>query len=151
MRIHPETFDAIDTALARPDVVGGATGVTLERWSAGLALTFAMMLPMVWLTGMDTGVVFCRREDFEATGGYDERRRIAEDVSFLLALRRVGRKRGASLFRPRSVKAVASTRKFDTHGDWHYFTTMLALPWMLLLRRGAAERLIERYWYAPDR
>ena len=48
-----------------PGVVGGATGVTMERWSVGIALTFAMILPLVWLTGMDTGVVFMRREDFE--------------------------------------------------------------------------------------
>jgi glycosyltransferase involved in cell wall biosynthesis len=151
MRIHPGTFGAIDAALARGDVVGGATGVTLERWSVGLAVTFVTMLPMVWLTGMDTGVVFCRRADFAALGGYDERRRIAEDVAFLLALRRRGRARRARLTRLRSVKAVVSTRKFDAYGDWHYFTTMLGLPLMMLLRRRAAHRLIERYWYAPDR
>ena len=38
---------------------------------------------MVWLTGFDTGVVFCRRRDLEATGGYDESLRVAEDIRFL--------------------------------------------------------------------
>ena len=151
MRIHAETFNAIDATLGLDAVVGGATGVTLERWSLGLAVTYAAMVPMVWLTGFDTGVVFCRREDFEATGGYDEGRRIAEDVAFLLALRRVGRRRGARLRRLTGVKAVASTRKFDEHGDWHYWTNLFALPWMMLFRRRAADKLIERYWYAPDR
>ena len=149
--IHLATFDAIDRALATGRAVGGATGVTLERWSLGIALTYAAMMPMVWLTGMDTGVVFCRREDFEVVGGYDESRRVAEDVAFLLALRRLGRRRGQRLVRVRSAKAVASTRKFDDHGDWHFFSTMLALPAMMLVRPRRAEATIERYWYPPDR
>jgi len=150
-RIHPRTFEAVDEALATGRVVGGATGVSLDRWSAGIALTWAVMVPMVWVTGMDTGVVFCRRADFEAVSGYDERRRFAEDVIFLLALRRLGRGRGQRLVRLRRVKAVASTRKFDEHGDWHYLTTILGLPLATLVRPRAAERLVDRYWYRPER
>ncbi len=151
MSIHPGTFDAIDQALAKERVVGGATGVTLERWSAGLAVTYALFLPMVWLTKFDSGVVFCRRRDFEATGGYDEGLRVAEDVVFLLALWRLGRRRGQRLTRLRRVKAVASTRKFDEHGDWHYFTTMPRFVLGLALKRASARREIERYWYEPRR
>jgi hypothetical protein len=55
MRLHPETFNAIEIALGAPSVAGGATGVTMERWSLGIALTFGAILPLVWLTGMDTG------------------------------------------------------------------------------------------------
>ena len=97
--IHPETFDAIERLLDSGRCVGGATGVGLERWSAGLAVVYAMCLPLVWLTGMDTGVVFCRREDYVAVGGYDESRPVAEDVAFLLALRRLGKSRGQRLVR----------------------------------------------------
>src|SRR3990172_8117328 len=107
-RIHPETFNAIEEALEGGWVVAGATGVSLERWSAGLALTYALFLPMVWLTGMDTGVIFCRREDFVATGGYSEERLFAEDVEFLWAMKRLGRSRGQRLARLRAVKATAS-------------------------------------------
>ncbi len=57
--IHPETFNAIDQALARPDVVGGATGVFPERWSVGIAFTWMVMLPVVFVTGMDTGAARC--------------------------------------------------------------------------------------------
>jgi hypothetical protein len=46
---------------------------------------------------------------------------------------------------------VASTRKFDDHGDWHFFTTLLALPLRMLLRTRGADALIERYWYDPRR
>lgn len=151
MRIHPGTFDAIEDALGTGKFVGGATGVTLERWSAGLAATFAMLLPVVWLTSFDTGVVFCRREDFSATGGYDESLRLAEDVAFLYALRRVGRQKGKRLTRLTQVKAIASTRKFDDHGDWHYLTTIPRLAIGMLLKRPEAAGELERYWYEPRR
>jgi glycosyltransferase involved in cell wall biosynthesis len=150
-RIHEGTFDAIERALSSDRIVGGATGVTLERWSLGLAVTYLGFLPMVLLTGFDTGVVFCRREDFLATGGYDESLRLAEDVAFLAALRRVGRRKRMKLARITEVKAIASTRKFDEHGDWHYVTTIPRLALGLLLGRREAIGRIERYWYEPNR
>lgn len=150
-QIHPATFDAIDDALARPDVVGGATGVRLERWSLGIALTWCLLIPMVVLTGMDTGVVFCRRRDFEEVGGYDERRELAEDVAFLWALRRLGRRRGQKLTRLRQFKAMTSTRKFDRHGDWHYFTQVIPAAVASWFRPSARTELAQRYWYTDDR
>jgi glycosyltransferase involved in cell wall biosynthesis len=150
-RIHAQTFDLIDRALETGWIVGGATGVTFDRWSVGRALTFAAMMPVVWLTGMDTGVVFCRGADFTAVGGYDEKRRIAEDVAFLLALRRLGRGRGQRLGRVRRAKAVTSARKFEEHGEWHWVTMMATLPLALLLRTRGAHEFVERYWYRPSR
>ncbi|MEO8673971.1 MAG: glycosyltransferase [Casimicrobiaceae bacterium] len=148
-QVHARTFADIDSALATGRVVGGATGVTLERWSAGIALTYVMMMPIVWITGMDTGVVFCRRRDFEAMGGYDEGLRVAEDVAFLQALRRLGKPRGERLTRVTSAKAVASTRKFDDHGDWHFFPLALTGVWCLWTRNVTG--FADRYWYKPKR
>jgi glycosyltransferase involved in cell wall biosynthesis len=147
MQIHPDTFNAIATAIADPTVGGGATGVTMERWSAGIALTFAMLLPLVWLTGMDTGVVFMRRADFIAAGGYSETRHFAEDVDFLLKLIRIGRPRGQRLRRLRPVKAIASARKFDRYGDWHYLwlVPMLTIGTLVPKRSGSAKA--REYWY----
>src|SRR5688572_22390969 len=130
--LHPDVLLAADAAMRDPRTLGGASGVTMERWSPGIVLTYAMALPMVWLTGFDSGVVFMRRADFEAIGGYDERLPIAEDVDLLLRLRRLGRPRGRKLVRLRGVKAVTSTRKFDRHGDWHYFTQMPRIAWHML-------------------
>jgi hypothetical protein len=113
--------------MSDPRYVGGATGVTMERWSAGIALTYLMILPLVWLTNMDTGVVFMRRADFLNTGGYPEGRHYAEDVAFLWKLIRLGRSRGQRMTRLRSCKSIASTRKFDKYGDWHYFWMMPGL------------------------
>jgi glycosyltransferase involved in cell wall biosynthesis len=150
-RIHPQTFDAVAAALARDDVAGGATGVLLERSSLGIAATWAAVVPLVVATGMDTGLVFCRRADFRAIGGYDERREVAEDVAFLWALRRHGKSRGRRLVRLTEAKTIASTRKFDRHGDWHYFTKVIPLAVPALLRPSARTRLAQQYWYGDDR
>jgi len=150
-RIHRDTFDAIDRAMSSGRFVAGATGVRMERWSLGIGLTYLLALPVLWLTRFDTGVVFCARDDFEAIGGYDETFRYGEDLALLVALRRRGKATGRRLTRLRRVKCVASTRKFDRHGDWHYFTAMPALAWRLIVRRDTSSDFARRYWYDPDR
>ena len=152
-QIHPETFNEIDRILAGGDVIGGTTGVRFERRSPGLACTYALLVVLaLTLRGgrgiedlnLDTGVVFCRRCDFEAIGGYSETRLFAEDVQLLFDLRRLGWKRGQRLTRGTKAQAVFSTRKFDQYGDWHYFTMPLRLAWNLLRGR---DDLARRYWY----
>jgi glycosyltransferase involved in cell wall biosynthesis len=149
--IHPETFNAVDDAIATDRVVGGATGVRLDRWSPGILAAYLAMLPMVWLTKMDTGLVFCRREDFVEIGGYDERLLFAEDVRLLWDLRRLGKGKGQGLARLRPVKAVTSTRKFDRHGDWHYLGVILRVIWWYFFPRPESmERFARDYWYGDD-
>ncbi len=149
--IHPETFNALEHALGSGRVVGGATGVTMERMSFGIALTYALFLPMVWATKMDTGVVFCRREDFETVGGYNEEMIFAEDVRFLLDLKRLGRSRKQALARVTSAKAIASTRKFDRYGDWHYLTALPRALYWFLLSPHAGREFAKVYWYGDVR
>src|SRR4051794_12689521 len=122
--IHPRTFDAIDDAMKSGRYVWGVTGAKMERMSLPLFLTYWMFMPMVLVTGLDIGLSFCRREDFDAVGGYDESCLYAEDVKFPWALKRLGRTRGQRTARLSKVKAVASTRKFDQFGEWHYFWMM---------------------------
>lgn len=147
MRVHPDTFNVIADTLAKPQVIAGATGVTLERWSLGLRLTWIAVVPVVLLTGIDTGVVFCRRRDFEAIGGYDETRLFGEDVDFLWRLRKLGKTRGQRLARATRAKAIASTRKFDKYGDWHYLTEMPRLALRMLRDPTARSEFVSRYWY----
>lgn len=150
-RIHPETFNAIDTLMASGRVVAGATGIRLERMSLGLAFTLALFLPMVWTTGLDTGVTFCRKDDFETVGGYNENRRFAEDVQFLFDLKRLGRRRGQRLARARSAKAIASVRKFDRYGEWHYFRLIARGLWTMTRHPHALEGWSREYWYSDRR
>ena len=145
--LHPQVFNALLKAAADPRTLGGASRVTMERWSLGIALAFASMLPMVWLTGFDTGLVFWRRSDHETLGGYDETRMIAEDVDMPMRLRRLGRARGQKLVRLQSVKTITSSRKFDRHGDWHWFTQMPRIGWRLLRDPRGITDFARRYWY----
>ncbi|MEO8677438.1 MAG: glycosyltransferase [Vicinamibacterales bacterium] len=147
MQIHPDTFNGIERAMADPANIGGATGVHLERMSAGIASAYAMLIPLVWLTNMDTGVVFLRRADFVAIRGYDQRLSFAEDVDFLWKLKRLGWSRGQRLTRLRSLKAIASTRKFDRYGDWHYVTRMPIAMIQTLIRRDRLAAFVKQYWY----
>lgn len=149
--IHPDTFNAIDQSLSTGKVIAGASGVKMQRMSFGIAVTYVLLVPLVWLTGMDTGVVFCRREDFEAIGGFNEDRLFAEDVQFLLDLMLLARKRGQKLARITSVKAVFSTRKFDDHGDWHYLWLILCFLYGLLFSPRSMDNLALAYWYSDGR
>lgn len=150
-RIHPDTFNEVLATLGTGRFVAGASGVRLERWSLGILLTWCLLVAFVLLLKIDTGVVFCRREDFERVGGYNEDRLYGEDVQFLWELKRLGRSRGQSLVRLGRAKALASTRKFDKYGDWHYFTQMprLALRW--LRDPSASTAFARKYWYEDDR
>ena len=145
--VHPETFNEIEAIIQAGRCAVGATGVKMERMSLGIALTWLLMMPMTRVIGMDTGVVFCRREDFAAIGGYTETMLAAEDVDFIWRLKRLGRWRGAGFRRAPTARAVTSTRKFDRHGDWHYFRIMLGVPFTLLFARGAMRKMVWRYWY----
>jgi glycosyltransferase involved in cell wall biosynthesis len=149
--VHPQTFDAIDKAISSGRYVGGSTGLTLERKSFGLLVTYCVGAPLVLLTGMDSGVVFCLRQDFEAVGGYDETRLYAEDLVFLMALRRLGKTRGQRLTRLPKVRALGCTRKFDQFGDWHYFGMLGHVLKALITWNWHDEKLADRYWYKSGR
>ena len=145
--VHPETFNEIEEVMRTGCCAVGASGVWMERMSAGIAATWLILVPATRVLGLDTGVVFCRREDFAAVGGYREEMLVAEDVDFMWRLKRLGRKRRAKFIRLRTARAITSTRKFDRHGDWHYFRIMLGVPFTLLFARGAARRMVWDYWY----
>jgi len=149
--IHPDTFNAIHTCLSTGRYIAGATGVKLQRMSAGIAIAYMVMVPMVWATGMDTGVVFCFNDDFKKIGGYNEERLYAEDVQFLWDLKKLGKPRKQKLVRLTSAKAVASTRKFDQFGDWHYIAMIFRFCfWSLFLPRRF-DTFAHTYWYGNQR
>lgn len=151
MQIDPDTFGVIVRAMETGRYVAGATGVKLERWSFGLRVTYALMVPFVWLTKMDTGVVFCSRQDFLDAGGYAENLLFAEDVRFLLDMKRHGRPTRRKLARETSVKAIASTRKFDRHGEWHYLAMFARLLFWMLFAPRRIDAFARSYWYDRQR
>jgi len=145
-RIHPDTFDAIDRTLTDRAVVG-VTGVRMSRSSLGIRVSTSVIDAISRINRVGTGVVFCRRADWVAVGGYDESRLFGEDLQFLVALKRLGRARGQRFARARNAVAISSARKFDRHGDWHIFTALARSARWWLTDRAAIERFARRYWY----
>jgi glycosyltransferase involved in cell wall biosynthesis len=146
--LHPETFNEIEKALSSSKVVGGSTGVRLDRMSLGIACAYAIVVPMVWVTGMDTGVVFCRERDFRNVGGYNESYLFGEDVDFLWRLIKYGRGRGQRLVRIRKCKTINSTRKFDQFGEWHYVRLVFKYVLSLIIRSYTIDDFAHTYWYS---
>jgi glycosyltransferase involved in cell wall biosynthesis len=160
----PRLLDTVDRARAGyrggPEAIEvivadnvSTDGIRFERRSLGIDCTYAMFLLIgIAIRGVrhrcdlsvDTGVVFCRRRDFEEVGGYREEMLFAEDVRLLLDLRKLGRRRGQRVTRGTDAPSIFSTRKFDTWGDWHYFTMPVRVGWEILRGRGNTAR---RYWY----
>ena len=159
-QIHTETFNAIDDYFAPGTRIVGVTGARPERRSRGIDVTWGILgtLTVLLRYGMPrtrsecapTGVVACRREDWEAVGRYSEKVLFAEDVLFLLALRRLGRRQRKQTGWLKGVPAIFSMRKFDQHGDWHYVTfplrILLGAVWPPTLIRWA-----NAYWYGQQR
>lgn len=156
-RLHPETFNCIDSVMQHGGYIGGATGITMERWSLGIAATWWTIMPPLWLLGLDGGVWFCRRSDFQELGGYSETTPLGEDVDFLRRLGRLGAKRKpkqklATRFTARKLGiapalVLNSSRKWDKYGDWHMFTVLARGAFHLLFARRRMIDLARRYWY----
>ena len=149
--IHKDTFNAVKKALESQNIIGGATGITLSRMSLGITLTYWIMVPMLWATGLDTGVVFCRKKDFETAGPYNENILFGEDVQFLMSLKKLGKTRKQKLVKLHSARAVTSSRKFDQHGDWHYFPIFARGFLGLFTSFSRFNGFAKKYWYGKQR
>jgi glycosyltransferase involved in cell wall biosynthesis len=147
MQVHPNTFNAIATALGNQAVIGGASGIRPERLSIGIRLAWALTTANAALTGIDAGLTYCRRSDFEAIGGYDDRRLSLEDVDFLWRLKQQGARRGQRLARLQAVPAIFSTRKFDQYGDWHWLGLGARVLQSRGWRRDVRSAIVQAYWY----
>lgn len=141
-RIPPDTFTEIDARMVTGRYVGGAIGWRLERMSPGLRCTELMVRLLTGLARVNGGVVFCRADVFREIGGYNEDKRYAEDVEFFRAMRQAGKRRGLETVWKTSTPAIVSTRKFDTHGDWH-----MLYMWLWIFRNRSLAKTVDNYWY----
>jgi glycosyltransferase involved in cell wall biosynthesis len=146
-RVDAGIFRAVLAALEDPRVGMGASGIRFERTSAGIAVTVGLFMPIVRIMGIDGGLVFMRRDDFEAVGRYDESLLVAEDVDLLLKVRKRCRARGQRFIRLEDVPTIASARKFDRHGEWHFLRTAFAMAWNRAFRPARFDAAARRYWY----
>lgn len=134
-----------------PSCLGGGIRIKPERLSPGIAIGYGMMLVPAFFLGLSFGMYWFRKSDFDAIGGFDEKRHIAEDVDFLRRLKLHGRKtrRRHEIISQQSI--TTSCRKFDEFGDWH-FVRIFSNP--LRVRNaiyGNDQEYLDKNWYEVKR
>jgi len=127
-------------------------GVRLDRMSLGIACTHVLLIPMVWVTGFDTGVVFLRRADFEAIGGLRREHPVGRgraahgrDVEARPLARAEARAPASGQGDRLGAEVSTSTATGTT-----LRLVARAIPW-LFGNRGPADRIADRYWYGDRR
>lgn len=105
-------------AVADASVVGGAAREVCARRSLGIAVTMAAVHLGEAIGGLGGGMYWCRREDWHAVRGYNDLLASGSNHDFARRLREHGRHSGRR-FVNLDVDVVASSRRYDAHGDWH--------------------------------
>lgn len=135
----------------RPNALGGGIKIKPERLSPGIAAGYGMMLVPAFFLGLSFGMYWFKKSDFDAIGGFDEKRHIAEDVDFMIRLKSHGRKTGRRHTIISTESITTSCRKFDEFGDWH-FIRIFGNPCRVKRAMFGEEReYLDKNWYESKR
>lgn len=126
---------------------GGVANVRTDRASLGITLTFLALAPFVPLTGVSLYIFYMRSETFWEVGGFDEGKRVMEDVDFAMKLKRHGKPRGLKFMNLRKSHVTMSARKFDAHGDW----VMFRHPTWFIRACMHDREVVDWFWYRVNR
>ena len=103
--------------------IGGCAKLMMERTSPGIFFNMHVIATIGAITNglpRGAGLFWCRKTDFDAIGGFDEKLRVAEDIDFAKRLKQYGKKKKKKFIRLPRAFVITSTRKFDEFGDWMY-------------------------------
>jgi glycosyltransferase involved in cell wall biosynthesis len=145
--MHPGTLAEIDRLVATGKYVGGGSSAKTERMSIGLAVTLLVGFAMMAATRSGAIVFWCRRDDFDAIGGFDEELRIAEDLDFAKRLRVHGTATHRRFRNLRRSPSTVCVRKWDRYGDWHCFAAIAGAAKRSRTPTEADARLVDEYFY----
>jgi glycosyltransferase involved in cell wall biosynthesis len=107
---NPDALIEVDRLVRTGTHVGGGCRFVLERRSLGLIVTTSVVNLMTALSRTGGVMYWCSREDFDAIGGFDEARRVGEDLDFAYRLRRHGRTTKRRFRNLRDAPAIVSVR-----------------------------------------
>jgi glycosyltransferase involved in cell wall biosynthesis len=144
--ISPVLLKKTLTALGSGAVCGGGTIVEFDGHVPFLA-KFALIVWLIlsrtfkWACG---AYVFCTREAFVETGGFDERYYASEEIHFSRALRRWGQKKGKS-FVILEEPIISSSRKLVWYSTWEILTMTLGL--LLYFKPLRNRNACYKMWY----
>jgi glycosyltransferase involved in cell wall biosynthesis len=132
--------------LQRSDCSGGGATVAADRPLKPLhrnALKFWNRLSVRWHMAAGS-FIYCRRDGFEAVGGFSEKVYVGEEIWFSIHYRRWGKLQGQEFVIIDDAPVVTSTRKLDWFS--HSRTASMLLP-MLLFPIICRHRSLCGYWY----
>ncbi|MEO7371687.1 MAG: glycosyltransferase [Ilumatobacteraceae bacterium] len=120
--MSPLAFAEIERLLATGCYVGGGAIQHPDRHSLAIDLAMAMTKLATYLNGLGGGMYWCRRDDFEAIGGFDERVGSVDDFDFARRLRAHGLRSGRRFVNLRQAPVTTSCRR-DSAGRFSYALT----------------------------
>jgi glycosyltransferase involved in cell wall biosynthesis len=130
--------------------VGGGAVVRFEGETSAVGrLALGLWTRISLLTRTAAGsFLFCRREAFQAVGGFDERVYAAEEVLLSRQLRKWGRVRGQRFVIITDPPAATSARKLRWYSDAQIVGRILFMAFMPLAVRS---RRLCGFWYERPR
>jgi glycosyltransferase involved in cell wall biosynthesis len=109
--MSPVTFAEIERLLATGCYVGGGATQHSERHSLAIDVAMAMSKLTTYLNGLGGGMYWCRRDDFDAIGGFDERVSTVDDLDFARRLRDHGLRTGRRFVNLRQAPVTTTCRR----------------------------------------
>jgi len=122
------TIEALETGR----VCGGGSALAFDTKSIGF---FALLLLRTWnpvsaFFGLAAGsYLFCFREAWVETGGFDESVYAGEEIFFSKKLKLWGRARGLKFKIFTDAPVFTSARKMEWYGQWELISKMLWMTW----------------------
>jgi glycosyltransferase involved in cell wall biosynthesis len=138
----------IDRLLRTGKYVGGGVIVLPERWSLGILATCVMISLLLLRHRVSAGLFWCRREDFEAIGGFNEELVSVEDLDFAKRLKAYGRSKERRFTTIARAHITTSCRKFDIFGDWHLLKSREIVRRILT---GRSQKDADHFYYDVKR
>lgn len=119
--MSPVAFAEIERLLATGCFVGGGAVQRPERHGLSIDVAMALTKLTTYLNGLGGGMYWCRRDDFDAIGGFDERVDTVDDFDFARRLRAHGLRTGRRFVNLRQAPVTTSCR----HGAARQFSYAL--------------------------
>lgn len=109
--MSPVAFAEIERLLATGCYIGGGAIQHPERHSLAIDLALVLTKLTTFLNGLGGGMYWCRRDDFEAIGGFDERVTTVDDLDFARRLRDHGLLTGRKFVNLRQAPVTTACRR----------------------------------------
>ncbi|MCZ6603485.1 MAG: glycosyltransferase [Planctomycetota bacterium] len=144
--LHRRSIHRVISLLRRPDIIGGSAPMSHDRRGPDLqALSLLMNALFRGFQSAFGAFMFCRKEDLDAIGGFDEGAEAGEELILSEALKRRGRERRQRFRILTECPFWTSMRKLDLHGRVGVIRVLLGLLLDRMARRPFTDHY--RYWY----